>query len=336
MLALLLSCSLLISVSGEAVHAVDEASPVSASVAVEDDPLMTLVAAPPGASVLFAMGGRALYRSDDGGLSWSTAGPLPPTGLVVAAPDSPDLLLVGYHRACGATGDDQPPLQRSMDGGKTWQAVDGEHGIRPLAIWAGAELAIGESCAGFQISTDAGVTWQLASIMAPGYEVSAFAPNWGADASSPAGLVVGTIGRTSRIWWLDLTDPGHLNLRDLDLPPVTGGEAPAVSGDTYVIGTAGGIFVSTDQGTTWSAVTPIANENAGFSILAMVIDPDNPNHLYAGTSIGVFASPDAGRSWRQIGESKRIITRLVLTRAGLLLVQAGKEVVALPISRQPS
>jgi photosystem II stability/assembly factor-like uncharacterized protein len=273
-------------------------------------------------------------------VSWLVAGPPPPTGLLVAALDSADLLLAGFHPACGRTGVEQPSLQRSVDGGKTWQAAGGGDGIRPLAIWADAGLAIGESCAGLQVSTDAGATWQQESIMESGYEVSAFAPNWGVDARSPAGLIVGTIGRTSQVWWLDLADPSHPDLRRLGLPPVTGGEAPAVYGDTYVVGAATGVFVSNDQGKSWfpdpSAATPITSGDAALSILVMAIDSVDPSHLYAGTSSGIFASPDAGRSWQRIGDATGIASRLVFTSAGWLLGETDRGVVALPVPRQPS
>jgi photosystem II stability/assembly factor-like uncharacterized protein len=61
-----------------------------------------------------------------------------------------------------------------------------------------------------------------------------------------------------------------------------------------------GIFMSTDGGASW---LPINNGLAGLfdirsSITALVIDPQNSNILYAGTSGGgVFRSIDGGTNW---------------------------------------
>lgn len=55
-------------------------------------------------------------------------------------------------------------------------------------------------------------------------------------------------------------------------------------GAIYLV-TATGLFKSADGGASWSVVT-----DAGLpsGIAALAIDPQNPNHLFAGTSSGVF------------------------------------------------
>ncbi len=84
------------------------------------------------------------------------------------------------------------------------------------------------------------------------------------------------------------------------------GEA-SLSGDAYY-GT--GIFRSTDGGLTWNHVS---KRFTGQSTSAIVVDPTNPNHLYAATvrgrggnhrttaptstPYGVYESKDAGRNW---------------------------------------
>jgi photosystem II stability/assembly factor-like uncharacterized protein len=56
----------------------------------------------------------------------------------------------------------------------------------------------------------------------------------------------------------------------------------------------GGVFKSTDGGTSWSAV------NTGLTsptVQALALDPTTPTTLYAGTWGGVFKSTDGGGSW---------------------------------------
>lgn len=70
---------------------------------------------------------------------------------------------------------------------------------------------------------------------------------------------------------------------------------------------AGGIFKSTNMGDNWM---PIADNLAGLGISDIVIDPTNPQVIYAATgdfdgghmsSIGVFKSTDGGDSWNVTG-----------------------------------
>ena len=65
---------------------------------------------------------------------------------------------------------------------------------------------------------------------------------------------------------------------------------------TLYAGTEGGVFKSTNSGSTWS---PASSGLTGFNstILALGIDPLTPSTLYAGTSGGVFKSTDAGGTW---------------------------------------
>jgi len=58
----------------------------------------------------------------------------------------------------------------------------------------------------------------------------------------------------------------------------------------------GGVFKSTDGGTSWQAITTgLPNLD---SVQTVVIDPTTSSTLYAGTDRGVFQSTDGGESWR--------------------------------------
>ena len=83
----------------------------------------------------------------------------------------------------------------------------------------------------------------------------------------------------------------------------------------------GGVFRSSDGGTSWS---PVFDEIGNLSIGALAIDPSDPATVYCGTGeanasgdsfagIGLLRSTDAGDSWDLIGlESSRHINRIAV------------------------
>jgi photosystem II stability/assembly factor-like uncharacterized protein len=83
----------------------------------------------------------------------------------------------------------------------------------------------------------------------------------------------------------------------------------------------GGLFKSTDAGTTW---TSVFDENPELSIGDITFDPSNPSVVYAGTGdpnipsivfngSGIFKSSDTGETWEYIGlEDQGIISKVVV------------------------
>jgi photosystem II stability/assembly factor-like uncharacterized protein len=77
----------------------------------------------------------------------------------------------------------------------------------------------------------------------------------------------------------------------------------------YVAVSSGGLWKTTNAGTTW---TPVMDGEASYSIANVVIDPSNPNVIWVGTGEnnaqrsvaygdGVYKSVDGGRSWTNVG-----------------------------------
>ncbi|MBX7236168.1 MAG: hypothetical protein K1X65_17425 [Caldilineales bacterium] len=64
--------------------------------------------------------------------------------------------------------------------------------------------------------------------------------------------------------------------------------------DSHTPGTPGHIFKTTDGGDNWQN---ISNNLPDIPLLTVVIDPQNPTHLYVGSDIGVFRSTNDGGSW---------------------------------------
>lgn len=84
----------------------------------------------------------------------------------------------------------------------------------------------------------------------------------------------------------------------------------------YVAVASGGVWKTTNAGTTWS---PVFDNQPSYSIANVVIDPRNPNVVWVGTGEnnaqrsvaygdGVYKSVDAGRTWTNVGlkESEHI------------------------------
>ncbi|MGH8427066.1 MAG: WD40/YVTN/BNR-like repeat-containing protein [Gammaproteobacteria bacterium] len=109
--------------------------------------------------------------------------------------------------------------------------------------------------------------------------------------------------------------------------PYRGGRTLAVTGvpsapATWYFGSVdGGVFKSTDNGTTW---TPLFQHQHVSSIGAIAVAPSNPNILYVGTGEtairsdttygdGMYRSDDGGETWRHIGlDDSRHIGRILV------------------------
>jgi photosystem II stability/assembly factor-like uncharacterized protein len=105
---------------------------------------------------------------------------------------------------------------------------------------------------------------------------------------------------------------------------VTDIEMSLTNFDTIYAGIAsGGVFKSVDGGTSW---LPIFDETSTMSIGDLVLDPTNPNIIYAGTGEvnggggsvtyggnGVYKSTDGGTTWNYLGlASTEYISRIVV------------------------
>jgi len=91
----------------------------------------------------------------------------------------------------------------------------------------------------------------------------------------------------------------------------------SADGTKLFAGTDGGIFLSTDNGTSWTAVnTGLTNT----TVHALAVSGAN---LYAGTEGGVFLSTDNGTSWTAVNTG--------LTNTTVLSLAPGCREVSLPV-----
>ncbi len=133
----------------------------------------------------------------------------------------------------------------------------------------------------------------------------------------------------SSISWSQGFDPA--NYRELswrNVGPTRGGRSIACTGvrtrpnEYYFGATGGGLWKSTDAGTTWGCVTDGFLKSS--SVGAVAISDSNPDVVYIGMGEreirgdisegdGVYKSTDAGKTWAHVGlEGTRTVSRIVV------------------------
>ena len=105
----------------------------------------------------------------------------------------------------------------------------------------------------------------------------------------------------------------------------------------WVAAVAGGIWKTTDGGLSWG---PLADFMASLNVSSLILDPRNPDVLYAGTGegfynldafrgAGVFRSINGGATWEQLPETKTasfiFVNRLAISSDGSALLAATRE-----------
>src|SRR5271169_579488 len=110
--------------------------------------------------------------------------------------------------------------------------------------------------------------------------------------------------------------PASMGGRITDVEGIPGN--PAL---VYVATASGGLFKTTNAGTTW---TPIFDRQATISIGNIAVDPHNPDVVWVGTGEanarnsvsfgdGVYKTLDGGKTWRNLGlKDTRHISRIVI------------------------
>jgi photosystem II stability/assembly factor-like uncharacterized protein len=105
----------------------------------------------------------------------------------------------------------------------------------------------------------------------------------------------------------------------------------------WVASVAGGIWKTTNGGSTWG---PLADFMASLNVSTLLLDPVNPDVLFAGTGegyynldayrgAGIFRSMDGGATWTQLPatatDSFAFVYRLAMTQDGATLLAATRQ-----------
>jgi photosystem II stability/assembly factor-like uncharacterized protein len=223
-----------------------------------------LVVDPQNSRTLYASTDRGLFKTRDGGASWvEMNSPKGLNGWGLSLAIDPQTSGTIY---AGLSGD---RVYKSTDGGETWTAPSA--GMEDYFNWTvlPGSLAIDPQNPatlyaamhhGVYKSTDGGASWRAAT----------------------AGLPLG----------LD-------DVRMLAFDPKKSATVYAAcrgdvnGGGVFVVG---GAYKSTDGGITWRAVN-VGLPSQNLDMESLVIDPQSPDTIYAGTNSGIFKSTDGGASW---------------------------------------
>jgi len=252
-----------------------------------------------------------LWRSDDGGASWT----LPSTDLVGRS-----MTWIEIDRAKPATlwaGEDNPgeaALWRSTDRGATWKRVrDKAAGVgmnmqpvgyriafapsRPTDIWVPSTNL-------HYRSRDGGKSWS--DFRVPDQDAYAMA----VDPKNPDLVYAAGHGGESFHFSRSEDNGKSWKATGTGLGPGIQSLVVDATGAIYALDRGHGIWRSSDRGDSWSAVPSPADGTD--DIWRLQIDPSNPRTLWAATEDGLKKSVDGGATWRESDEGVgRFLVRAV-------------------------
>jgi photosystem II stability/assembly factor-like uncharacterized protein len=276
---------------------------------------LTLAADPASPGTLLAGTiGAGVYRSTDGGATWTASGVglinTAVAGVAVDGTDAAlfaagaagiyrsedggaswDLTVLGGGSAVAIAGAPSQPstlyaaivspsqIVRTKDGGDTWQTVSTVVASSLAVSLDDPATVFAATAQGLMKSADGGATWTTA-FNGPVNRVVA-------DPVDPASIYLFIFGqlwgsRDGGATWSRLLTKGDL------LGIAIGRDTPRtilVSGDQSLFG-------STNGGRTWSVL------QTGLTLpFALAVDPQNSRFLYLGSQIGVEQSTDGGATW---------------------------------------
>jgi hypothetical protein len=311
--------------------------------------IRSLAIDPGNPNIIYAGSWSGVFKSTDGGATWSNMG-LAYTPALVIDFVNPNIIHAGTFP--GGLCSSAYPLFKSTDGGATWSNAGSPaecdislivmDPTSPETIYAGSEAEyFGAGGIKLWKSTDRGASWGggsftgnigLASygmVIDPINPQVLYAPGdlYSSGNVIDSGLFKSTDGGAT---W-EATDLHSKSVSAVALDPVN---PDIIYAGTFEYVSGGfvfrGLLKSTDGGASWFAINSGLTGLIGTTsvITAFATQPGNPNTLYAGTSgSGVFKSTDGGASWSEFndGLSNPFINALAIDSYGTQLHAATRD-----------
>ena len=243
---------------------------------------------------VYAVGLGGVYKSTNGGTSWTQVNSGLTNGEVVRAiaihPTGPDTVYVGIY----------PGVFKTTNGGTSWTAVNivlpANTSVNALAIdpktpqtvYAGTD-------AGVYKTTNGGASWTAINAGLPKDIAQGIVDALAIDPSSPQTVYAGTFGGGvfksadgGTAWTAINTGLANTSVVSLAIAPSS---PQTVYAGTY----EGGMFKTTTGGTSWTAINAgLPADDPGISALAI-----GPQTIYAGRGANVYTSPLSGSAPQQ-------------------------------------
>ena len=279
---------------------------------------LAIVMDPRDPTTLFASTQAGIFKTVDGGLSWSDQ-PVGPENVIALAIDPTNSRSVFAGTFNG--------LEHSSDGGAHFSAVVGPaHGVTAIQIDPLQPRTMYAIAGSVLKSTNAGVNWvqsandmatiRVASLLLDGQRPATLYAGADEDASYyPLPGVAFKSTDAAGSWRPILaraTSLGAVTAFAID---------PRHNGTVYAAATSrfggGRVLRSLDEGGVW---TPFRLPLAALPT-SLAIDPTQPSTLYAGTDRGVFRSGDGGVTWTEYssGLGSIAVSALLMDPAGTVL-----------------
>jgi hypothetical protein len=249
-------------------------------------------------NILYAGGlnptGLGIYRSANGGSSWTAVTPLSGAGL---QPLFIDLQGAVYAPVSGG-------VRKSPDGGATWTIVDLRLHTAPvftMSIDAQGTLFAGTDP--ISRSGNGGVLWTPANSGIPeGYNIIALAadpqtPNtlYAAADTNACGPAAGIYKTVDGANWADQHSGTGCGISAVALDA----QIPSI---VYAGSRYRGVFKSIDGGIHWAPVNSgLPDSGSGISVSALAADPQHSGTVYASVAGGLFKTIDGGATWTDTG-----------------------------------
>jgi photosystem II stability/assembly factor-like uncharacterized protein len=256
--------------------------------------MFSLAITPGNNQVMFAGTKDGVFKSSDGGASWSPSGTT--TTYVGALAIDPLNTQTVYAGGYGA--------YKSSDGGTTWSAIN--TGLTAWYIYSFAfdpnnsQTIYAGTIKGIFKSTNGGGSWTAINSGVTNTDISVIA----VSPTDSQTLYAGAVAYNSYVGGMYKSTNGGTSWTAINsgmisgtLPFATVGSlAVSPTGLVMYAGTNQGIFKTTDGGGSWSAANTGLSFSGSFASLA--IDPVDSQVVYTGTNNGsVFSTVNGGSSW---------------------------------------
>lgn len=229
---------------------------------------------------------QGVFKSEPAGGAWQQAAGdvgFPWWMSLAMDPEDPQVLY-----ATGQTG-----LYKTTDAAASWTKLAFPFPDSSLVVTdprrAGIVYAAPSALFGLFKSEDGGQTWRDMSAGLSAFPVRAL----GVDPESPDVLYAGT--------WrggIDKSVDGAQSWVNVGLRNAIVYEVLVSAGRVFAV-TDLGIYRSSDAGASWTLLAAPSPAQS-FLFLSLAVDPSDPDHLLAGTSVrGIWQSTDGGQSWTE-------------------------------------